>query len=549
MHRPPPVSPLAGRGPWWLVSLFALVLAACGQEVAPEAIREAAPEGVGAPALEHVLPVEPQLADVRVRLMAANISSGNNQSYDPGHGTRIFQGFQPDIVMIQEFNYGTNSTAAIRGYVDSTFGTQFHYYREAGAQIPNGIISRYPIIASGEWKDPEVDNRDFAWARIDIPGPKDLWAVSVHLLTRSAGARNTEAIALVNYIQSTVPAGDYLVIGGDLNTDSRTESAFSTFSSLVVTGSPYPADKNGNVNTNANRNKPYDHVLVSPNLRALQTATVVGSNTFSGGLVVDTRVYTPISEIYPAQVGDSGSTNMQHMAIVKDFLLPSDGTEPASVRVLSPNGGESWTGGTPQTITWTASQVANVKLEYSLDGSTWTQIIASTPASAGSYAWTVPNTASTTARVRVSDAASATTSDMSDAVFTLVAAPPPGGVAITQESEPNELMATASGRVGAGTAVSGGVSSGTDVDWFRFTVNAAGPVQVKLTLPGASYLTWYLHAEGNPRTSLARGTTGANPQTATYTVPAAGTYYVKVVGYSGGTGAYVLDVSGAGVAP
>jgi hypothetical protein len=36
--------------------------------------------------------------------MAANLSSGNNQSYDPGEGARIFQGLKPDIVMIQELN-------------------------------------------------------------------------------------------------------------------------------------------------------------------------------------------------------------------------------------------------------------------------------------------------------------------------------------------------------------------------------------------------------------------------------------------------------------
>ena len=62
------------------------------------------------------------LADTKIRLMAANITSGNNQSYDGGHGTRIFQGLDPDIVMIQEFNYGDNSPSSIQNYVTSTFG-------------------------------------------------------------------------------------------------------------------------------------------------------------------------------------------------------------------------------------------------------------------------------------------------------------------------------------------------------------------------------------------------------------------------------------------
>ncbi|WP_240487186.1 lamin tail domain-containing protein [Hyalangium minutum] len=350
--------------------------------------------------------------------MAANITSGNLQSYDPGEGIRIFKGTKPDVVMIQEFNYGDNSATAIRTFVNNAFGTSFYYYREAGAQIPNGVISRYPIIASGEWDDTQVDNRDFAWARIDVPGPKDLWVVSVHLLTASSSVRNTEATNLVNFIKANIPTGDYLAIGGDFNTDSRSEAAFSTFSSVVTTASPYPADRNGNTNTNAGRAKPYDHVLVDSDLRAYQVATVIGGSTFSGGLVADTRVYSPIAEISPALASDSGATNMQHMGIIKDFLIPGDTTS-AGVTVTSPNGGESWAGGSSQSVTWSASGVTNVKLEYTLDGSTWTVITSSTSASTGSYTWTVPSSATTAAKVRVSDASNSAVTDSSNAAFTV----------------------------------------------------------------------------------------------------------------------------------
>ncbi|ADO70154.1 lamin tail domain-containing protein [Stigmatella aurantiaca] len=361
---------------------------------------------------------ESELASVRVRLMAANITSGNAQSYDQGHGTRLFQGTDPDVVMIQEFNYGDNSASAIRQFVNTAFGSSFYYYREGGAQIPNGIISRWPIIASGEWDDPSVDNRDFAYARIDVPGPKDLWVVSVHLLTANASTRNTEAASLVSRIKANIPTGDYLAIGGDFNTDSRSESCFSTFSQVVVTSSPYPADRNGNTNTNAARAKPYDHVLVDSDLRAYQTATVIGSSSFANGLVLDSRVYSPLSEISPAQSGDSGATNMQHMAIIKDFLIPGDSSV-TGLSVSAPNGGESWAGGSSQAITWTASGVTNVKVEYTLNGSTWTTLTSSVSASTGRYTWTVPSSATASARVRVSDASNASLSDTSDAAFTI----------------------------------------------------------------------------------------------------------------------------------
>ncbi|MCY1033971.1 lamin tail domain-containing protein [Corallococcus sp. BB11-1] len=370
---------------------------------------------------------EDGLANVRLRLMAANITSGNGQDYDPGHGIRIFQGTDADVVMIQEFNYKTDSAADIRSFVDTAFGTGFSYYREAGAQIPNGIISRYPIIAAGEWDDTQVSNRDFAWARINIPGPKDLWVVSVHLLTSGSGVRNTEASNLVRFINANVPAGDFLAIGGDFNTGSRNEATFSTFSSVVSTASPYPADRNGNTNTNAGRNSPYDHVLVDNDLRAYQTSVIMGSSTFANGLVLDTRVYSPLSDISPALSGDSGASGMQHMGVIKDFLIPGDGTTSSSVTVLSPNGGESWTGGSARTISWTASGISNVKVEYSLNGSTWTTVTTSTSAASGSVAWTVPGTASTSAWVRVSDASNAALNDLSNGAFAITTGGGSGG--------------------------------------------------------------------------------------------------------------------------
>lgn len=265
---------------------------------------------------------------VRVRVMAANLTSGTGQSYDAGHGIRIIKGARPDVALIQELNYGANSAADIRAFVDAAFGTEFYYYREGGAQIPNGIVSRYPILESGEWDDTLVSNRDFAWARIDVPGPVDLWAVSVHLLTSSSSSRNTEAQKLVSYIKGKVPAGDYLVIGGDFNTGSRGEACISTLAQLVLTGSPYPVDQKGNGHTNAGRTSPYDWVLADGDLDAFEAPVVIGGSSFANGLVIDTRVYTPLAELAPALYGDSGASYMQHMGVVRDFLVPGDDVGP-----------------------------------------------------------------------------------------------------------------------------------------------------------------------------------------------------------------------------
>ncbi len=86
--------------------------------------------------------------------------------------------------------------------------------------------------------------------------------------------------------------------------------------------------------------------------------------------------------------------------------------------VTAPNGGEKWTVNSTRNITWTYSDYSgNVKLEYSTDaGTSWTTIVAST-SNTGSYAWRIPNTPSTTCRVRISSAASGIPSDISDADF------------------------------------------------------------------------------------------------------------------------------------
>jgi endonuclease/exonuclease/phosphatase family metal-dependent hydrolase len=263
----------------------------------------------------------PPLGAANLRVISGNLTSGSNQSYDPGEGLRIFEGLKPDVVLIQEFNYGANADADARAMVDKAFGANFSYYRETN-QLPNGIISRFPILESGTWTDPAVSNRGFVWAKIAVPGARPLWAVSLHLLTTSAGNRDTEAQAIVTQVKANVPDGDYLVIGGDLNTDTRGESCMTTLGQVVGTAAPFPADGAGNENTSGTRTRPHDWVLADPDLAPRQVPTVYGATPFANGLVFDSRVYTPLADVAPILATDSAATNMQHMAVVKDFNLP-----------------------------------------------------------------------------------------------------------------------------------------------------------------------------------------------------------------------------------
>ena len=274
------------------------------------------------------------LTDVPLRVMASNLTSGNNQRYETP-GLDILQGLKPDIVAMQEFNvsnsFGVNTTAALSNMVATTFGPEFSYFRETGYAIPNGIISRYPILASGSWEDHDtgISDRGFAWARIDLPGSNDLYVVSVHLKASSGTSnedrRTAEAAELKDLITTNFPPNAWIVVAGDMNLYSESEGAITTFRTFL-SDSPVPADQNGGTNTNSGRDERYDRVLPSFSMTNALISLVMPSRTYTNGLVFDSRVYTPLSEVSPVQTNDSGALNMQHMGVVKSFNVPSTTT-------------------------------------------------------------------------------------------------------------------------------------------------------------------------------------------------------------------------------
>jgi hypothetical protein len=102
-----------------------------------------------------------------------------------------------------------------------------------------------------------------------------------------------------------------------------------------------------------------------------------------------------------------------------------------SVTVLTPNGGEVWSGATTQNITWSSVNIANVVIEYSTNnGSSWLNI-ATWPASAQTYAWVVPGAGplgSNQCLVRIYDALNTAVVDQSNSTFTI----PPSSITLLQ---------------------------------------------------------------------------------------------------------------------
>ncbi len=107
------------------------------------------------------------------------------------------------------------------------------------------------------------------------------------------------------------------------------------------------------------------------------------------------------------------------------FEVLGGSSNPPSITITAPNGGESWEQGTTQTITWTTTTgdgtITGVDLEYSTDnGGSWTTIVTGTNDD-GSHDWSVPFEPSDQCLVRgtVHDDQPASGTDTSDATFTI----------------------------------------------------------------------------------------------------------------------------------
>ena len=287
-----------------------------------------------------------------IRFMAANITS-DAKGYDPDAGRNIFKAVKPDIAMIQEFKLSKQKPEA---FFAEIFGPEFHYFvgsyddksvSETSSK-PNAIASRYRIIDTGEWKpkyrksDKGKDtdaykDRYWTYAVVDIPGDRDLLVVSVHLHTSD---NRYEYEPLAEKIIAKQKEGNYYVaIGGDFNAKGNNYTALTTksetFRSIFeLSTTKAPVDQNGNSSTNAKRRSRLDWLLFDKEFDTFAIPTEIGAHTgadaYPYGHVFDTRVYAKsyyngiceLSLVPPATAQDSAAKEMQHMAVIRDIVVP-----------------------------------------------------------------------------------------------------------------------------------------------------------------------------------------------------------------------------------
>lgn len=124
-----------------------------------------------------------------------------------------------------------------------------------------------------------------------------------------------------------------------------------------------------------------------------------------------------------------GFSDSDSYILTATFSGGGGGNTPPQVTVNSPNGGESYAAGSNQTISYTATDAEQgsalgIDIALSTDGGATWDLLASGANNTGSFPWTVPNIATTQARVRVTaNDGQLSASDTSNGNFTITTAP------------------------------------------------------------------------------------------------------------------------------
>ncbi len=190
-------------------------------------------------------------------------------------------------------------------------------------------------------------------------------------------------------------------------------------------GEDITVDYQSDIRVNLNRPLPLDFFISTdggsswlPAGSATKDETHAGVNTFT--------FFTPDFETHKALVKVVSGVNTCESDVsdhVFNLVRPR-------VYLLTPNGGQRWTASDTNDIQWQSEYlppIQTVKLEYSIDnGQNWLPVVGSLASTnkpaVNTYHWIVPNTPTTTAKVRVI-VNGTDVGDTSNAVFTIIEQP------------------------------------------------------------------------------------------------------------------------------
>jgi hypothetical protein len=108
-----------------------------------------------------------------------------------------------------------------------------------------------------------------------------------------------------------------------------------------------------------------------------------------------------------------------YKAVITQPDMPVDNAEVLALQ--APNGGEEWQYDSRPAVAWLSQNFPEIKIEFQSDPlAPWQTLVATAPAPANYWYWTIPNLPTSEARIRVSDAYDGTPMDESDDPFSIV---------------------------------------------------------------------------------------------------------------------------------
>jgi hypothetical protein len=257
----------------------------------------------------------------------------------------------------------------------------------------------------------------------------------------ASGVGNGTFAAAINYAGSGAANG---IVSGDFNDDGIADLAMShntTNNVSIVLGQGASGVGNGTFAAPAiypagaaptglalgdwNQDGIEDIVVCNNTASSVSFLTGKGAAGIGNGQLNAAQAFSAgvsprfvlVADVNENGVGDVIVVNADSPGKASVLKATCLGALDVAVTVVSPNGGESWSVDSPQSITWTkGAGVVAVNVELSRDGgANWEPLALGLTGT--SYAWNTTESVTTQARVRVSDATAANHADASDANF------------------------------------------------------------------------------------------------------------------------------------
>ncbi len=289
------------------------------------------------------------------------------------------------------------------------------------------VIVPYGFLLSGLVRD----NHGIGVENVDIDAEVSADSSSVPLVgdhTDINGEFGTVLVAGTYNLEIEPPSSRHLaaekLYDHVLNADDYIEVALDT--GMVVTGTVTFSDNEPmpDVDISVVESSSQDGVFTPGNVTDMNGfySFTLKSGTYDLTFEPDPVYGYPDSTIYDVDI-------LTDTVIDVQFGEQEPDTEPPTVTVTSPDGGENWAVYSNQIITWSATDnigVISLDIYYSIDGQDGTYtLISSGETNDGTYFWTVPPTTTEDAWVKIIafDASSNSGEDISDGAFTIYANP------------------------------------------------------------------------------------------------------------------------------